>query len=121
MYAEGATGGGSRAPGDGAGLVLVCTSCEHVWEPDPPDPLDGRWETGCLVCGGWTWIGELAGMKGSGVMPDARESYERAAYWEQEAAKEKDPRWAEASRKEAWRHEKIGDDRARGQQRGRAR
>jgi len=39
-------------------VVLGCTGCEHVYEPD----LDAwvRADTGCPRCGGWTFIAELA-------------------------------------------------------------
>ena len=43
-------------------VVLVCTACQHIWEPDLLDPAD-RVEaasTGCPLCGGWTWIGQIA-------------------------------------------------------------
>lgn len=49
-----------RGPGH-AGLLLVCTDCQYAWEPELLDPSD-RAEaisTGCPLCGGWTWIGEL--------------------------------------------------------------
>lgn len=39
-------------------VVLACTVCEHVCEPDL-DTFDGG-ETGCPCCGGWTFIAELA-------------------------------------------------------------
>jgi hypothetical protein len=39
-------------------VVLCCTACEHVFEPDLVAKLA---ETGCERCGGWTWIGELGG------------------------------------------------------------
>ena len=44
-----------------ASVVLVCTACRHTWEPDLLDPTD-RSEaasTGCPLCGGWTWIGQI--------------------------------------------------------------
>jgi hypothetical protein len=46
---------------DRAGLLLVCTDCQHAWEPDLVDPTDQAeaMSTGCPLCGGWTWIGEL--------------------------------------------------------------
>jgi hypothetical protein len=50
--------GDARAPS----VVLVCTPCQHTWEPDLLDPAD-RSEaasTGCPLCGGWTWIGQIA-------------------------------------------------------------
>jgi Zn finger protein HypA/HybF involved in hydrogenase expression len=39
-------------------VVLACSSCEHVYEPTEAD-FDGA-ETGCPLCGGWTFIAELA-------------------------------------------------------------
>lgn len=41
-----------------AGVVLVCTSCEHTWEPTLDDFETGH--TGYPRCGGWTMIAELA-------------------------------------------------------------
>ncbi|MGH3936187.1 MAG: hypothetical protein ACRDS1_14620 [Pseudonocardiaceae bacterium] len=49
---------GSRFPRAGPGVVLVCESCDHVWEPSLAD-LDTRPVT-CTRCGGWTMIAELA-------------------------------------------------------------
>lgn len=47
-------------------LTLVCTVCEHAYEPGLAAFGTGR--TGCPRCGGWTWIarvgsggGELGG------------------------------------------------------------
>ena len=42
-----------------ASVVLVCTACQHTWEPDLLDPNDrvALASTGCPLCGGWTWIG----------------------------------------------------------------
>jgi ribosomal protein S27AE len=42
-----------------ARVVLACTSCEHVYEPDL-DTFDGGDHTGCPRCGDWTFIAELA-------------------------------------------------------------
>jgi hypothetical protein len=44
-----------------AGLLLVCTDCQHAWEPELLDPTDQAeaMSIGCPLCGGWTWIGEL--------------------------------------------------------------
>ncbi len=39
------------------GLVLACSACRHVYEPDLADWESGN--TGCRRCGGWTWIAEL--------------------------------------------------------------
>ena len=44
-----------------ASVVLVCTTCQHTWEPNLLDPTD-RSEAasmGCRLCGGWTWIGQI--------------------------------------------------------------
>ena len=44
-----------------ASVVLVCTACQHTWEPDLLDPTD-RFEAtsvSCRLCGGWTWVGEI--------------------------------------------------------------
>ena len=44
-----------------ASVVLVCTTCQHTWEPNLLDQTD-RSEaasTGCPLCGGWTWIGQI--------------------------------------------------------------
>lgn len=40
------------------GVVLACDTCQHVWEPTLQD--FGTGNTGCPLCGGWTWIVELA-------------------------------------------------------------
>lgn len=42
-------------------VVLVCTVCQHTWEPDLLNPTDRSeaTSTGCPLCGGWTWIGEI--------------------------------------------------------------
>lgn len=42
----------------GPGVVLICESCDHVWEPSSAE-LDGAPVT-CTQCGGWTTIAELA-------------------------------------------------------------
>jgi len=42
-------------------VVLVCTACQHTWEPallDPTDYIEAT-STGCALCGGWPWIGEI--------------------------------------------------------------
>ena len=53
---------GQESDSEVAGVVvLVCTACQHTWEPDLLDPTD-RFEaasTGCPLCGGWTWIGQI--------------------------------------------------------------
>jgi len=42
------------------GVVLVCTDCDHVYEPTAGDLAAGR--TGCPDpdCGGWTFSSALA-------------------------------------------------------------
>ena len=47
----------SRLGGPMGGVVLVCSACRHVYEPDLLDWESGN--TGCRRCGGWTWIAEL--------------------------------------------------------------
>ncbi|MDQ3827686.1 MAG: hypothetical protein M3319_08540 [Actinomycetota bacterium] len=49
--------GDARVPS----VVLVCTACQHTWEPDLVDPTDRSeaTSTGCPLCGGWTWIGQI--------------------------------------------------------------
>lgn len=51
---------GSRSPRvePVPGVVLVCGSCDHIWEPSPAE-LDAG-PVPCIRCGGWTVIGELA-------------------------------------------------------------
>ncbi|MGH3822435.1 MAG: hypothetical protein ACRDRA_06295 [Pseudonocardiaceae bacterium] len=43
-------------PGQGPGVVLVCETCDHTWEPSLADagPVP------CTHCDGWTMISELA-------------------------------------------------------------
>ena len=45
-----------------ARLLLVCTDCQHAWEPDLLDPTNQAeaMSIGCPLCGGWTWVGQLA-------------------------------------------------------------
>jgi hypothetical protein len=38
-------------------VVLLCTSCQHVFKPDLLVQLS---QTGCERCGGWTWIVETS-------------------------------------------------------------
>jgi hypothetical protein len=69
-----------RGP-DRAGLLLVCTDCQYAWEPDLLDPTDQgeAMSTGCPLCGGWTWIGELT-ERSKGVLPrssDTRDAPQR--------------------------------------------
>ncbi|MGH3782258.1 MAG: hypothetical protein ACRDRO_16990 [Pseudonocardiaceae bacterium] len=53
---------GSRDPHPGPerrpGVVLVCQSCDHTWEPSLADLAAGS--VPCTYCDGWTMIGELA-------------------------------------------------------------
>lgn len=51
---------GSRCPRaePGPGVVLVCESCDHVWEPSVTDLGGGP--VPCTQCAGWTTIAELA-------------------------------------------------------------
>jgi hypothetical protein len=51
---------GSRCPRaePGPGVVLVCQSCDHAWEPSFADLSGGP--VMCTQCGGWTTIAELA-------------------------------------------------------------
>jgi hypothetical protein len=58
-----------------AGLLLVCTDCQHAWEPDLLDPSDRAeaMSIGCPLCGGWTWIGELA-QPGEGFLRQSAET-----------------------------------------------
>ena len=51
---------GSRSPRvePAPGVVLVCESCDHIWEPSP-DEL-GAGPVPCTQCEGWTTIAELA-------------------------------------------------------------
>ncbi len=48
---------GAPARGPVPVVVLACTTCQHVYTPDPADFAGGR--TGCPLCGGWTWIAQL--------------------------------------------------------------
>jgi hypothetical protein len=38
-----------------AAVVLCCTDCQHVYQPDLVATLSA---TGCERCGGWTWIAQ---------------------------------------------------------------
>jgi hypothetical protein len=51
-----------RGLAEPTGLLLVCTDCEHAWEPGLLDPSDRAeaMSIGCPRCGGWVWIGQLA-------------------------------------------------------------
>lgn len=37
-------------------VVLACTACQHAFEPLLVVELA---QTGCELCGGWTWIAQL--------------------------------------------------------------
>ncbi len=54
-----------------AGVVLVCTDCEHTWEPELFDQADQAeaMSTGCRLCGGWTWIGQIAESSDDALSP----------------------------------------------------
>lgn len=53
---------GEGPPADPAALrmVLCCTACQRAWQP-AATTWDELSSSGCPDCGGWTWIGELAG------------------------------------------------------------
>jgi hypothetical protein len=38
-----------------APVVLICTDCQHIFQPDLLAKLSA---TGCEKCGGWTWIAQ---------------------------------------------------------------
>ena len=62
-----------------ASVVLVCTACQHTWEPNLLNPTD-RSETAsmrCPLCDGWTWIGEIT-EPGSAQRPTAKPSTTRS-------------------------------------------
>lgn len=48
------------------GVVLVCESCDHVWEPSRAERAEQP--VPCTQCGGWTMTAELA----EGFLPTAR-------------------------------------------------
>lgn len=54
-----------------AGVVLVCTDCQHTWEPELLDLADQAeaMSTGCRLCGGWTWIGQIAEPSADALSP----------------------------------------------------
>ena len=60
-------------------VVLVCTACEHTWEPDLLNPTDRSeaTSTDCPLCGGWTWIGEIT-EPGDGWVPLASPTTSRS-------------------------------------------
>jgi len=39
------------------GVILVCQSCDHTWEPSLADLAAGP--VPCTHCDGWTMIGEI--------------------------------------------------------------
>ncbi len=48
-------------------ITLACTACQLVYQPQPADFESGN--TGCPLCGGWTWIAELS-TAGTSMSPD---------------------------------------------------
>jgi len=54
-------------------VVLACTACELVYEPELADFESGN--TGCPRCGGWTWFAQLGTTEWS-----ARTSTDRGGY-----------------------------------------
>jgi len=50
----GVTGSAAGVPG----VVLACTACQLVYQPDLSVFDSGA--SGCPRCGGWTWIAQLA-------------------------------------------------------------
>ena len=66
-------GDGFRSPrGELApGVVLVCETCDHVWEPSPAEL--GAGPVTCTQCGGWTTIAELATTAGIGSIRARRD------------------------------------------------
>jgi hypothetical protein len=45
-------------------VVLACTACRWVYQPDRAAFESGM--TGCPRCGGWTWIAQLGTGEGGG-------------------------------------------------------
>ena len=45
-------------------VVLACTACQLVYQPDLSAFESGR--TGCPRCGGWTWIAQLGADEAGG-------------------------------------------------------
>ena len=45
-------------PKRGPGVVLVCQTCDHTWEPTPADL--GAGPVPCTHCDGLTMIGDIA-------------------------------------------------------------
>lgn len=60
--ASGAGRTGTRRAVEVPAVVLACTACELVYEPDRAAFGSGR--TGCPECGGWTWIAQLGPVDG---------------------------------------------------------
>lgn len=55
---------GVAVGGAGSAVLLVCTECDHAWEVSSGEVVGesaAAGSTGCPLCGGWTWVGELAG------------------------------------------------------------
>ena len=50
-------------------VVLACTSCQHAFEPDLVVELT---QTGCELCGGWTWIAQLNPTGPAPQLPEQR-------------------------------------------------
>lgn len=57
-------------------ITLACTACQHVYQPQPADFGSGN--TGCLLCGGWTWVAELSTANAS-MSPDPTVTRPRTA------------------------------------------
>ncbi|MCA1709801.1 MAG: hypothetical protein LC808_43590 [Actinobacteria bacterium] len=62
-----------------AGVVLVCTDCQHTWEPELLDLADQAeaMSTGCRLCGGWTWIGQITESSADALSPATTRSATR--------------------------------------------
>jgi hypothetical protein len=63
MTGHGPAGPAAWVAGPVPVVLLACTACQLVYEPDLAD--FGTGNTGCPRCGGWTWIAQL----GSGEWP----------------------------------------------------
>ena len=61
-----AVSGIDRSPARVAVVVLACTACQLVYEPNLAAFDTGN--TGCPRCGGWTWIAYL------GASPSGKET-----------------------------------------------
>lgn len=73
MIGDGATG---QPPGVSV-VVLACTACQHVYQPDLADFGSGN--TGCRRCGGWTWIAQLGATEWSAVTSNDQAAPQRGA------------------------------------------